>query len=185
MRPLQKETLELMKEAGCFLVAFGFESGSDEMLKKMRKGTTVAENIQAAKWCKEVGLKFWGYFVIGFPWETKEDILMTKKLIFQTDPDFIEVTIALPFYGTPMYETCKQENLLEKSVLGSDFFHSSTKGTMHLSIDEVMKLRKNILLSFYLRPKYIGRKLLECVKDPLIFVQYVKYGLKLVTNLIK
>ena len=62
----------------------------------------------------------------------------------ETDPDFIEVTIALPFYGTPMYETCKQENLLEKSVLGSDFFHSSTKGTMYLSLDEVMKLRKNI-----------------------------------------
>lgn len=185
VRPLQKETLELMKKAGCFLVAFGFESGSDEMLKIMRKGTTVAENLQAAKWCKEVGLKFWGYFVIGFPWETKEDILKTKKLIFQTDPDFIEVTIALPFYGTPMYETCKQENLLEKSVLGSDFFHSSTKGTMHLSIDEVMKLRKNILLSFYLRPKYIGRKLLECVKQPSIFVQYVKYGLKLVFNLFK
>jgi radical SAM superfamily enzyme YgiQ (UPF0313 family) len=185
VRPLKKETLELMKKAGCFLVAFGFESGSDEMLKTMKKGTTVAENKQAAKWCKEIGLPFWGYFVIGFPWETKEDILMTKKLVMETDPDFIEVTIALPFYGTPMYETCKKENLLEKSVLGSDFFHSSTKGTMHLTIDEVMKLRKNILLSFYLRPKYIFRKMKECVKQPSIFVQYVKYGLKLVINLFK
>jgi radical SAM superfamily enzyme YgiQ (UPF0313 family) len=185
VRPLKKETLELMKKAGCFLVAFGFESGSDEMLKAMKKGTTVAENKQAAKWCKEIGLPFWGYFVIGFPWETKEDILMTKKLVMETDPDFIEVTIALPFYGTPMYETCKKENLLEKSVLGSDFFHSSTKGTMHLTIDEVMKLRKNILLSFYLRPKYIFRKMKDCVKQPGIFVQYVKYGLKLVINLFK
>ena len=163
VRPLAKETLELMKKAGCFLVAFGFESGSDEMLKTMRKGTTVEENRQAARWCKEVGIPFWGYFVIGFPWETKEDILKTKKLIFETDPDFIEVTIALPFYGTPMYETCKQENLLEKSVLGSDFFHSSTKGTKYLTIDEVMKLRKNILLGFYLRPKYILKKMGECI----------------------
>lgn len=185
VRPLQKETLELMKKAGCFLVAFGFESGSDEMLQKMRKGTTVAENRQAAKWCKEIGLPFWGYFVIGFPWETKEDILMTKKLVMETDPDFIEVTIALPFYGTPMYEICKKENLLEKSVLGSDFFHSSAKGTMHLTIDEVMALRKNILLSFYLRPKYIFRKLKECITQPSVFVQYVKYGLKLVINLFK
>jgi hypothetical protein len=110
---------------------------------------------------------------------------MTKKLVMETDPDFIEVTIALPFYGTPMYQTCKENNLLEKSVLGSDFFHSSTKGTMHLTIDEVMKLRKNILLSFYLRPKYIFRKMKDCVKQPSIFVQYVKYGLKLVINLFK
>lgn len=185
VRPLQKETLELMKQAGCFLVAFGFESGSDEMLKVMRKGTTVAENLQAAKWCHELKLPFWGYFVIGFPWETKEDILKTKELVFQTNPDFIEVTIALPFYGTPMYETCKKEKLLEKSVLGSDFFHSSTKGTMHLTLDEVMKLRKKILLGFYLRPAYICRKLRECILHPGIFVQYVKYGIKLVVNLLR
>lgn len=185
VRPLKKETLELMKRAGCFLVAFGFESGSDEMLQKMRKGATVEENRQAARWCKEVGLPFWGYFVIGFPWETKEDILLTKKLVLETDPDFIEVTIALPFYGTPMYEICKKEGLLAKSVLGSDFFHSSTKGTMHLTIDEVMKLRKDILLSFYLRPQYILRKMKECITQPSVFVQYVKYGLKLVVNLFK
>ena len=185
VRPLKKETLELMKKAGCFLVAFGFESGSDEMLQKMRKGATAEENRQAARWCKEVGLPFWGYFVIGFPWETKEDILLTKKLVLETDPDFIEVTIALPFYGTPMYETCKKEGLLAKSVLGSDFFHSSTKGTMHLTIDEVMKLRKDILLSFYLRPQYILRKMKECITQPSVFVQYVKYGLKLVVNLFK
>ena len=60
VRPLKKETLELMKKAGCFLVAFGFESGSDEILQKMRKGATVEENRQAARWCKEVGLSFWG-----------------------------------------------------------------------------------------------------------------------------
>lgn len=185
VRPLSKETLELMKKAGCFLVAFGFESGSDKMLKTMKKGATVAENLQAAKWCHELKLPFWGYFVIGFPWETREDILMTKKLIHQTDPDFIEVTIALPFYGTPMYQVCKDNDLLAESVLGSDFFHSSAKGTMHLSIDEVMKLRKNILLGFYLRPKYILRKMGECVTQPGVFVQYVKYGIKLVVNLFK
>lgn len=185
VRPLSKETLALMKEAGCFLVAFGFESGSDKILTDIKKGTTVEENRRAAKWCKELKLPFWGYFVIGFPWEKREDILETKKLIFETDPDFIEVTIALPFYGTPMYETCKENKLLAKSVLGSDFFHSSAKGTMHLSMEEVEKLRRKILLGFYLRPKYIIRKLGECITQPSIFVQYVKYGLKMLGNLLK
>ena len=74
---------QLMKDAGCFLVAFGFESGSDEILKRIKKGTTVADNVQAAKWCHEVGLPFWGFFVIGFPWETKKHIMLTKKLMAQ------------------------------------------------------------------------------------------------------
>ena len=185
VRPLSKETLQLMKEAGCFLVAFGFESGSDEILKLIKKGTTVEENLQAAKWCHELKLPFWGFFVIGFPWETREHILKTKKLILKADPDFIEVTIALPFYGTPLYDTCKDNNLLAESVLGSDFFHSSMRGTMHLTIDELMKLRRNILLSFYLRPKYIFKKMGECVTHPGVFINYCKYGIKLVVNLFK
>jgi radical SAM superfamily enzyme YgiQ (UPF0313 family) len=185
VKPLSKETLQLMKEAGCFLVAFGFESGSDEILKEMKKGTTVADNLQAAKWCHEVGLPFWGYFVIGFPWENREHIMQTKKLVMQADPDFIEVTVALPFYGTPLYDTCKENDLLAESVLGSDFFHSSMKGTMHLTMDEVMKLRRNILLSFYLRPKYIFRKMGECITKPGVFLNYCKYGIKLVVNLFR
>ncbi|MBQ8969719.1 MAG: radical SAM protein [Lachnospiraceae bacterium] len=185
VRPLSKETLQLMKDAGCFLVAFGFESGSDEILSLIRKGTTVEENLQAAKWCHEVGLPFWGIFVIGFPWETKAHIMQTKKLIMKADPDFIEVTIALPFYGTPLYEVCKDNDLLAESVLGSDFFHSSMKGTKYLTVDELMKLRRDILLSFYLRPKYILKKMGETVTHPGIFVNYAKYGIKLVVNLFK
>ncbi len=185
VRPLAKETLQLMKEAGCFMVAFGFESGSQEILDSIRKGTTVEENLQAAKWCHEVGIPFWGFFVIGFPEEKKEHILQTKKLILKADPDFIEVTIALPFYGTPLYDTCKENNLIAENVLGSDFFHSSMTGTKYLSLDELMKLRRNILLSFYLRPTYIFRKMGQCVKHPGIFANYVKYGIKLVLNLFK
>lgn len=184
VNPLSKETLELMKEAGCFMVAFGFESGSDEMLKTLKKGTTVEMNLRAAKWCHEVGIPFWGFFVIGFPWENKEHILATKKLIMKADPDFIEVKMALPFYGTELYAACKENNLLAESPLGSDFFHSAMNGTMHLTQAEVEKLRKNILLSFYLRPKYIFRKMGECITHPSVFFNYCKYGFKLIGNLL-
>ncbi|MBU9724572.1 B12-binding domain-containing radical SAM protein [Lachnospiraceae bacterium ASD4241] len=185
VRPLAKETLVLMKEAGCFTIAFGFESGSDDTLTKVHKGATVAENIQACAWSKEAGLTVWGFFVIGFPWETKEHIMETKKLIFQMKPDFIEITLALPFYGTPLYNMCKEDNLLAQSVLGSDFFHSSMKGTKYLSMEELLKLRRNILLQYYLRPSYIFKKMGECITHPKIFLNYCKYGIKLVVNLFK
>ena len=185
VNPLAKETLQLMKEAGCFMVAFGFESGSDEMLKTLRKGTTVEMNLRAARWCHEVGIPFWGFYVIGFPWENKEHILATKKLIMESDPDFIEVKMALPFYGTPLYDACKEFDLLAESPMGCDFFHSAMKGTKYLSQAEVEKLRKNILLSFYLRPKYIFKKMGECITQPKVFLNYCKYGIKLVVNLFK
>ncbi len=185
VNPLKKETLEIMKKAGCFMVAFGFESGSDEILKKIKKGATVEQNLQAARWCHEVGLPFWGFFVIGFPWEHKGHIMKTKKLIYEADPDFIEVKMALPYYGTSLYETCKEEGLLAKNVLGSDFFHSSMSGTKYLTIEEVESLRRKILLGFYMRPKYITHKMGECVKQPSVFANYCKYGVRLVVNLFK
>lgn len=185
VNPLSKETLQLMKDAGCFMVAFGFESGSDEMLKTLKKGTTVEMNLRAAKWCHEVKIPFWGFFVIGFPWENKEHILATKKLIMKANPDFIEVKMALPFYGTELYDAAKEFDLLAESPLGSDFFHSAMKGTKYLSQAEVEKLRRNILLSFYLRPSYIFKKMGECVKHPSIFGNYVKYGFKMIFNLFR
>ena len=185
VNPLKKDTLELMKKAGCFMVAFGFESGSDEILKKIKKGATVEQNLQAARWCHEVGLPFWGFFVIGFPWENKGHIMKTKKLIYKADPDFIEVKMALPYYGTPLYETCKEDDLLAKNVLGSDFFHSSMTGTRYLTIKEVESLRRRILLGFYLRPKYILRKMGECVEKPSVFLNYCKYGVRLIVNLFR
>lgn len=185
VRPLSKETLQLMKDAGCFMVAFGFESGSDEMLRILKKGATVEQNLQAAKWCHEIHLPFWGFFIIGFPWEKKEHILATKRLIMKANPDFIEVKMALPFYGTELYNAAKEFGILAESPLGSDFFHSAMSGTKYLSQREVEKLRKNILLSFYLRPSYIFKKMGECVKHPSVFKNYVKYGFKMVGNLLK
>ena len=61
VNPLSKEVLEIMRKAGCFAIAFGFESGSDETLKKIRKGATVQQNIQAMKWAREVKLQVYGF----------------------------------------------------------------------------------------------------------------------------
>ena len=184
VNPLSKETLELMKKAGCFMVAFGFESGSDEMLKTLKKGTTVEMNLRAAKWCHEVGLPFWGFYVIGFPWENKEHILATRRMIMKQNPDFIEVKMALPFYGTDLYTAAKEMDLLADSPLGSDFFHSALKGTKYLSQEEVEKLRKKIILGFYMRPSYIFKKMGECVTHPSVFGNYVKYGFKMLGSLL-
>ena len=111
--------------------------------------------------------------------------MKTKKLIYKADPDFIEVKMALPYYGTPLYETCKEDDLLAKNVLGSDFFHSSMTGTRYLTIKEVESLRRRILLGFYLRPKYILRKMGECVEKPSVFLNYCKYGVRLIVNLFR
>ena len=78
----------------------------------------------------------------------------------QQKPDFIEVKMALPFYGTELYNAAKEMDLLADSPLGSDFFHSALKGTKYLSQEEVEKLRKKILNSGTMLPDTLENELL-------------------------
>lgn len=177
--PLEKDTLRIMKDAGCFAVAFGFESGSDETLTRIKKGSTLAHNLKAAKWAHEVGLSIYGFFMVGFPWEDEKDLEILRKHIFEINADFIEIHLALPYYGTKLYDLCAEAKTLQENILGRDYFHCSTKGTISLSQERILNFRKEVIKSYYLRPSYIGKRLKECVKTPSKFLNYAKYGLKI------
>ncbi len=179
-KPISREVLRKMKEAGCFAVAFGFESGSDIILKKIKKGATVKDNFFAMKAAKEAGLQVYGFFLIGFPWESMENIEETRKHIFALNPDFIEIHIALPYYGTELYQECKEQGVLEENILGNDYFHASTKGTRTVGIDELLKFRKKTIRDYYLRPSYILKKFIYAVRKPVILKNYIIYGMRLI-----
>ncbi|EKO37795.1 MAG: short-chain dehydrogenase of unknown substrate specificity [Solidesulfovibrio magneticus str. Maddingley MBC34] len=182
VKPLDKDTLVLMKKAGCWLVAFGYESGSPETLSRIHKNTTINDNLQATKWAKEAGLLTFGFFLIGLPWETKEHLETTRQHIFELDNDFLELHIAIPYYGTRLNEIAREEGLLPGSVLGKDYFNAPTVGTSTLSMEEIEAFRKKTLLDFHLRPSYIARKLVQAGGNPKIIANYARFGLRLLKN---
>lgn len=185
VNPIDQETLIKMKQAGCWLVAFGFESGSPESLEKMKKGATVEQNKAAAAMAKKAGLKIYGFYLIGFPWENERHLRQTADLMFDIDADFIELHIAAPFYATGLYEMAKAEGLIDESVLGKDYFNAPSVGTKYLSIDEIRRFRKRVILKYHLRPSYILRKLWQAAFKPRVLKNYFVFGLRLVKNTLK
>ncbi len=179
VKPLNQELLFKLKYAGCFMIAVGFESGSDETLLKIKKGSTRDDNICAANMIKKAKLPLFGFFMIGFPWESEEDIINTLKFIPEIDPDFIEVHIAMPYYGTELYKQCAEYGTIKCDAWGNDYFSPNTFGTQTVSIERIQKLREKYLLKFYLRPSYILKKSIECLSNPAIFLNYIKHGFKL------
>lgn len=149
-----KDLLRTMKEAGCFAVWLGVESGSQPVLDAMRKGITPAQTIRAFKWAKEVGLMTVANVILGFPGETRETIWETIRFIERLKPDDIGYYIATPYPGTPLYEKVVKEGLL----LTNDFnkFDTATPvfkmGTM--TSEELRELRERAFQRFYLRPGY-------------------------------
>ena len=179
VKPLSESLLKKLKSAGCFMLAVGFESGNNNTLTKIKKGATVEDNLNAAKMIKKAKLPLFGFFMIGFPWETEEDILSTLKFMFEIDPDFIELHIAMPYFGTELYTLCTEYGTIKNEAWGNDYFSPNTTGTQAVPIEHIIELRKKYLLRFYLRPKYVIRKLLCCTKNPKVFKNYVNHGLKL------
>lgn len=181
---LDEEMLLKMKQAGCSVIALGIESGSNESLKKMKKGTTVEQNENAVRLIKKIGLKIFGFYLIGFPWENKEHLEQTRKLIFRLDTDFIELSIATPFKGSELYSMLYEKLKKGEKVLGKDSFKYSTIGTDYLSIEDLQEFRKNVLIKYHIRPSYIFKKIFNKNITPSLFANYVKYGLRLLKNLL-
>lgn len=182
VKPLQKDLLIKLKQAGCFMLAVGFESGSENTLKRIKKGATKQDNLNAAKMIKDVGIPLFGFFMLGFPWETKQDILETLNFIFIIDPDFIELHIAMPYFGTELFSQCQELNTIKCNAWGNDYFSPNTIGSQTVTIEEIINLKNKYLLKFYLRPRYIIKKMLNCITKPVIVKNYVHYGLRLLKN---
>ncbi|MCK5624621.1 B12-binding domain-containing radical SAM protein [Candidatus Pacearchaeota archaeon] len=93
-----------LKEAGCDMLAWGIESGSQKILDKMNKKSTVQDNKDVIKWAKEAGITSRSFFILGFPGETKETIEETKRFIEETNPDQFFISNFVPYPGTDVWK---------------------------------------------------------------------------------
>lgn len=182
VRPLADDTLTMMRDAGCWLVAFGFESGSPETLKKIRKGATVDDNLRAGRLAKAAGLKLYGFYLVGLPWEDRSHLAATERMIYEIDADFIELHIAVPYYGTELYRIAKEAGVLDDSVIGKDYFNGATTGTLHLPTEALIEYRRKLLLKYHTRPRYLARKLTDALRQPTVLCNYWRFGSRLILN---
>ncbi len=101
------EMASMMKDAGCYMVIFGIESGDPETLKRTCKGTTVEKNISACRIAHAAGLQVGVNLMFGFPWETVESLQNTLNMIYElwdVTHMFNGSGSIVPFPGTEIYQ---------------------------------------------------------------------------------
>ncbi len=109
---VDKELLQLAKEAGFWLIFYGVENGNQEMLDRMKKGITIGEIKRAFELTHRAGLKTIGAFMFGLPGENEETIKDTFNLWKAIKPYITGYSPALPFPGTEF-----EKNVVEKGHL--------------------------------------------------------------------
>jgi len=115
------EALRMMQKAGCVGIQFGFESGNQRILDVLNKKTTVEQNKNAIKLCKEAGIEVYGTFMIGNPTETIQDIEATERFIEENDIDGAGVCVTTPFPGTKLWKWADELGLIPEKVDYSTF----------------------------------------------------------------
>lgn len=97
------DVLKLMKRAGCFFIAVGIESGNDNVLNRLHKGTTVETNRTAVSRIKEAGLGLGVSVILGSPGETESEMMDTIRFCETTNADSMGAGRFCPLPGSPAY----------------------------------------------------------------------------------
>lgn len=155
---LTKDLLLAMKNAGLYSISVGIESGSEKILKDMKKSLTKEKIKEKLDLIKECGLDASGFFIIGYPTETRDDIMETVDFALELPIKRAGFSLFKPFPGTEI-----TKNLIEKGELeelsDEDWARFVLADAVYappgFTKEEMKKMRRQALFHFYLRPKIV------------------------------
>jgi len=158
---LDQEVLAALKEAGVYSITVGIESGSQRILDKMKKQLTLGLIRDKVYLIKRFGFVINAFFIIGYPDETREEILNTIEFAKSLPIDAGQFSSFLPLPGTEATKELLNSGKL-KSINYSELFYSKIPFTPEgITKDELKKLQRKAFLSFYLRAHILIRLVLR------------------------
>jgi radical SAM superfamily enzyme YgiQ (UPF0313 family) len=144
------QLLQLMAQAGCWMISYGIESGKQGVLDMACKGTKIDQAPEAVRYAKEAGIKTAGHFILGLPGDTEESINSTIGYAKQLGLDFAQFYCAVPFPGSSLYDQAMAQEWIP--CLDFSLFHQgyAVIDLPTVSPDVVNKLRRAAYGNFYL-----------------------------------
>ena len=143
------EQLQLAKKAGFWMMTFGVESGSPEVLKYYKKGEKIEHIAEAIENCNYAGIKSLASFIAGAPIDTVDTLLETSSFIRQVNPTYAPVQLLFPFFGAPLTNDIIQRGLLTPEEIRNYDHTDHIIRTETLSTKELVELVDFIRMDFF------------------------------------
>lgn len=159
------ELFAAMAAAGCRRALLGVESGSQEMLDRMKKGITLEAVRRTVALAKKHGMRVNAAFILGTPGETLETAQQTYAFALELDPDYVMFSVYIPSPGGELFENLADEGKLDlDKVYGADYItvYSEQEPMVEMSAvpaARLLALMEEYTRGFYLRPSYILKRL--------------------------
>jgi anaerobic magnesium-protoporphyrin IX monomethyl ester cyclase len=150
-----KEMLQNMKDAGCWNIFFGFESGNQDLLNLIGKGITLKQIEDANRWCHEVGIEVRASFMLALPGETPEKARTTIEFAKRLNPEYAQFCITTPYPGTKLYYDAKNYGRLDDNYSRYNIWEPVFVPFGYQSEEEIKSMERKAVREFYFRPSFI------------------------------
>jgi radical SAM superfamily enzyme YgiQ (UPF0313 family) len=164
------ELMKTMKSSGCRLMCVGFESPKQAVLDGIHKGTTRDMQLRFMVNTRKAGLLVNGCFMLGLPGDTKGTIKETVEFAKELGPDTAQFYPIMVYPGTEAYDWAKKNSYLttedHEKWLTKDGLHSTTVSRPGLGDRELLELCDKARREFYIRPRYVTKKIAQSITRP-------------------
>ena len=185
---LDYETMCLMKKAGCHLIIPGIESVNQQILKNIRKGTTVEQIEDYIANARKAGLAIHACYMVGNQGETHETMKETLAAAMRFKTDTAQFFPLIPYPGTGAHDWAKSNGYINGKY--DEYIHEDGTlnciiNTPELSAQELVDFCAYARKKYYMRPWYIGHRIARGLRDPEDLKRSLKAFWRLKDSLLK
>lgn len=163
-----EDLLVLMKNAGCWQISYGIETGNQRLLDMINKSVTLEQVEETVRLTHRAGISIRGFFMLGLPSETRKESMETIDFAIKLNPQWAQFTITIPYPGTPMFDQLDREGKIRTYDWKEYNTWSGWKKDSQIPFvaegrtpEELTNLQKMALRKFYMRPSVFWRFLLS------------------------
>jgi len=194
---VNRDLLKRMKEAGLYLIMYGFETGSERILRMINKHTTLERAYCVMRDTRDIGIRSLGLFMLGFPGETEEECQQTIVFSKRLSCDLVKYNLLTPYPGTGLYQEYIKNKMLayERPELFTSWFAIAGRkqapfNFTSMSTSTLLSFQRKALISYYLRPQamfnILSKRIVKldsvCAAAPFLFLNYLLFIVSLLLS---
>src|SRR5207245_3848560 len=123
---VDREMLEVMKDANCDLVRFGVENATSRIKREvLKRDFSMRKTEEVFKICRQIGLRSFAFNILANPTETREEMKETLRLNSRLLPDGLKVSLGYPYPGTEYHAIAKGMDLIDETRHYHNFIHDT------------------------------------------------------------
>jgi anaerobic magnesium-protoporphyrin IX monomethyl ester cyclase len=183
---VNEKIIKAIKKAGCVQIEYGIETGSERVLKEIKKNTNLEQIRKAIRMTKEHGIRAFGCFMFGFTDDTEEDLQKTIDLVGQLKLDFAACYYTIPFPGSELYDRAVKENRILEPDMSKWYIRVDNIWKVNLDSSTIIKYKKeffkkvryNNLMFFLKRPVFMLRLIFLFIRNIKATMQSIFQSIK-------